>query len=455
MNILIHRRDLRINDNKIINNTNLIKTPIFIFDPKQIDEKKNKYFSNNLVMFLCQSLDELSEEYKNNEGYLNIFYGDTNKVIKDIISNYEVNNIMFNMDYSPYSKKRDSDIEDICKNNNIELLTEEDMLLVPLNSNKNVSPNTSEPYKVFTPFMKNAKKYLVDSPENKNKKFSKIKIKSKYSINISDIHKFYKINKNLHVKPGRKEGLKLLKNIKTKKKYNECRNFLFYETTHLSAYINLGVISIREVYSKIVKYLGINNNLINELYWRDFYYNILFYFPHIVGNSFKENYDKIVWVNNKSHFDKWCKGETGFPIVDACMKQLNTTGYMHNRGRMIVSSFLVKDLQIDWRWGEKYFATQLVDYNISANNGGWQWSASTGTDSQPYFRIFNPWTQSEKFDNDCTYIKKWLPVLADIPNKEIHKWYKFSENYKIKYPKPIVDHAIERVNTINMFKKYV
>ena len=175
----------------------------------------------------------------------------------------------------------------------------------------------------------------------------------------------------------------------------------------------MGVLSIREVYERIENKLGKNSGIINELYWRDFYYNILYHYPHIVGNSFKKTYDKIK-NGLKENFEKWCNGETGFPIVDACMKQLNTTGYTHNRGRMIVSSFLTKDLQIDWRWGEKYFATQLVDYNISANNGGWQWSAGTPTDAQPYFRIFNPWTQSEKFDSECKYIKKWLPVLEDI-----------------------------------------
>jgi len=454
MNLLIHRRDLRINDSKIINSNKLEKTPLFIFDPVQIKPENNEYFSNNLVMFLCESLLELNEEYKIHNSELQIFYGDTSEVIKDIIKKNNVENVMFNIDYSPYSKKRDSKIENLCEEHNINLLTEEDMLLIPIHSKKGLVPSSQEPYKVFTPFMKNVRQYDVDKPKKVKSSFSKKKIVSKFSMDINKIKKFYQHNPNLHVKPGRTEGLRLLKNIKKQDSYNKCRDFLTYKTTHLSTYINLGLVSIREVYKKTEDTLSINSGIINELYWRDFYYNILYHYPHIVGNSFKKSYDKIKWSKSKKNFEKWCNGETGFPIIDACMKQLNTTGYMHNRGRMIVSSFLTKDLQIDWRWGEKYFATQLVDYNISANNGGWQWSAGTGTDAQPYFRIFNPWTQSEKFDSECKYIKKWLPVLEDIPNKEIHKWYKYYKNYNIDYPEPIVDHSIQREKTIEMFKKY-
>lgn len=454
MNLLIHRRDLRINDNKIINSNKLNKTPIFIFDPIQIKSEKNEYFSNNLVMFLCESLLELNKEYKDYNSELQIFYGDTEEVVKDIMKKNNIETIMFNIDYSPYSKKRDGKIQELCDEHSVKLLTEEDMLLIPIHSKKGLVPSSQEPYKIFTPFMKNLKQYDIDKPKKFKSNFSKTKIISKFSMNISKIEQFYKYNPNLHIKPGRTEGLRLLKNIKKQDSYNNCRDFLTYQTTNLSAYINLGVLSIREVYEKIENKLGEKSGIINELYWRDFYYNILYHYPHIVGNSFKKTYDKIKWSKNKKNFEKWCNGETGFPIIDACMKQLNTTGYMHNRGRMIVSSFLTKDLQIDWRWGEKYFATQLVDYNISANNGGWQWSAGSGTDAQPYFRIFNPWTQSEKFDSDCKYVKKWLSVLEDIPNKEIHKWYKYYKNYNIDYSKPIVEHSIQREKTLELFKKY-
>ena len=189
------------------------------------------------------------------------------------------------------------------------------------------------------------------------------------------------------------------------------------------------MLSIREVYNYCLEKLGKNSGIINELYWRDFYYNVLYFYPHEVGNSFKKEYDKLEWENNRNKFNKWCKGETGFPIVDACMRQLNKIGFMHNRGRMIVASFLTKDLLIDWRWGEKYFANKLIDYNVSANNGGWQWASGTGTDAQPYFRIFNPWTQSENYDDDASFIKLWIPELKNIPAKDIHKWDITYEKY--------------------------
>ena len=168
-----------------------------------------------------------------------------------------------------------------------------------------------------------------------------------------------------------------------------------------------------------------------------------------------EKYDKIKWRNAPVDFKKWCEGKTGFPIVDACMRQMNTTGYMHNRGRMIVSSFLIKNLWIDWRWGEQYFANKLTDYNISANNGGWQWGSGGGTDAQPYFRIFNVWTQAKKFDAQCEYIKKWVPELKDIPVKDILGWDKCHEKHDIDYPKPIVDHSETRKRALDLFKKYL
>jgi deoxyribodipyrimidine photo-lyase len=201
--------------------------------------------------------------------------------------------------------------------------------------------------------------------------------------------------------------------------------------------------------------LGLKHGLINELYWRDFYYNILYFFPHIIKGSFREKYNNIKWNKSRETFKKWCNGITGFPIVDACMRQMNTTGYMHNRGRMIVSSFLIKNLWIDWRWGEKYFANKLVDYNISANNGGWQWTSGGGTDAQPYFRIFNCWTQAKKFDKNCEFIKKWIPELQDVDIKDILNWDKLYINHNINYPKPIVNHKKSRENALKLFNKYI
>ena len=459
MNIFIHHRDLRINDNTtLIKMSNEVKDiiPIFIFTPEQIDKSKNKYFSNILVQFMCETLIELKDDYKKNKSILNFYYGNTLDVIKELHKKYTINSIGFNADYSPFAKKRDNEIIKWGNKNDVIIFYEEDMLLVPIMTGNTFKKNKDEPYKVFTPFKNYLKStYTVEDVNNKKIKLKNKSLKIKSSIDIKYFTNFYETEDNLNVKSGRKEGLKKLNLVKEQKQYNKMRNFLTYETTNLSAYINLGLLSIREVYYKIVEKLGKQNNLIDELYWRDFYYNILYFFPHVVGKSFNEKYDKIKWNNNKTKFKKWCDGKTGFPVVDACMRQMNETGYMHNRGRMIVASFLTKDLLIDWRWGEKYFATQLLDYNISANNGGWQWASGSGTDAQPYFRIFNPWTQSKNFDKDCEYIKNWVPELKNVENKDIHNWFKTYDKYEIDYPEPMVNHDDERKNTLKIYKKYI
>ena len=458
MNLFIHHRDIRISDN-----TTLLElqkqeksvTPIFIFPPEQIDRKKNKYFSDSLVQFMCESLVELNKKYKKMGNKMYFYEGDTIKILESILKKNKINSIGFNLDYSPYAKKRDKKIIKWCKKNKIKVIAKEDMLLVNILEGKTLSRNSGEPYKVFTPYMKFLRStYKVDKPKKGTLKLKKLK-KVKEEIKASNLKKFYIHNDNLNVKSGRKEAKKKLKLVDKQKKYDEKRNILEYKTTHLSAYINLGVLSIREVYHYALSKLGRNNGIINELYWRDFYYNVLHFFPKVVGNSFKEKYDKIKWNVDSKGFKKWCEGKTGFPVVDAAMRQMNETGYMHNRARMIVASFLTKDLLIDWRKGEKYFATKLQDYNISANNGGWQWAAGTGTDSQPYFRIFNPWSQSEKFDPECVYIKKWCPELKGIPNKHIHKWDKFHGEYKVKYPDPMLDHSEARKKTLAVYKKYL
>ena len=464
MNLFLHHRDIRYQDN-----TTLIKmgkelkapiTPIFIFPPEQIDPKENKYFSNNLVQFMCESLVELQKDYKKKSGDLYFFEGDTLAVLKDIHKNNKINSIGFNVDYSPYAKDRDEKIKKWAEKEGIFIYQEEDMLLQNLLEGETKSKNSGEPYKVFTAFMKFLRAtYKVDEPNKSSIKFKKENFETKYEIKSNELKKFYQENKDINVPSGRDNAKKRLKSVKDQKKYDELRNCLNYETTNLSAYINLGLLSIREVFKYCLDKLGKNNGIITELYWRDFYYNILYFFPKVVGHSFREQYDKIKWRNNKKQFKAWTEGKTGFPIVDACMRQMNNTGYMHNRGRMIVASFLTKDLLIDWRWGEKYFATQLEDYNISANNGGWQWASGSGTDSQPYFRIFNPWSQSEKYDPNCEYIKKWVPELIDVDNKDIHNWEKkckeIIKTKNINYPEPIVNHKEERENTLKVYKKYL
>ena len=248
----------------------------------------------------------------------------------------------------------------------------------------------------------------------------------------------------LNIKPGRKECLDILSNLTRFNNYEVERDYPSKErTTHLSPYLKFGTCSIREAYHRIKTVLGNEHPLIRQLYWRDFFVQIGYYFPRVFNSAFREKFNEIKWQNNMNIFELWCNGKTGFPIVDAGMRELNSTGYMHNRVRMIVSSFLVKDLHLDWRKGEEYFANKLIDLDIAVNNGNWQWTASTGCDAQPYFRIFNPWIQQRKYDPDCKYIKKWVPELKEVKREIIHNWFKQKETKSINYPKPIVDHNKE------------
>jgi deoxyribodipyrimidine photo-lyase len=406
MNIFIFRRDLRTQDNlafnKLIQHTkgNNI-APIFIFNPKQIYAKYNEYYSNNAVQFMIESLQSLQKQV-----HITYFEGDDLEILESIKKKHTIHTVAFNSDYSPYARKRDEGITNWCQQHNINVITAEDYTLFPMGT---ITNSSGLPYQVFTPFYKNALKHNVLKPvlsSNSKYKINIIKLQSSVPV---DINKYYTHNPNIAVNGGREQALKRLK--MQFKNYNKTRDFPALDsTTKLSAYIKFGCVSIREVFHK---FKG-NTGLQRELIWREFYANILYKFPHVLGTSFKQKYDKIKWTDNKEWFKKWCDGETGFALVDAGMKQLNETGWMHNRVRMVVAMFLTKDLLIDWRWGEKYFATKLVDYDPSSNNGGWQWSASTGTDAQPYFRIFNPKLQLKKYDKKLEYIKRWNPGYKDV-----------------------------------------
>lgn len=456
MNLFIFHRDLR-----LIDNTTLIQqirefkeiTPIFIFTPEQIDPKKNDYFSNNSVQFMIESLHELDDEIKKYNGCLTYFKGDTIDVIQSIHNVHPIQSIAYNIDYTPYAIERDTKIKKLCDKYKIKHIAEEDYVLHPILKLETTKKDKT-PYQKFTSFKNQCSKLNVKSVDSfKQFQFKKYSF-SKYIIH--DIDSFYEPNLDINVHGGRKNGLSILKNIKQFKDYDSKRDTLTYKTTFLSAHNHFSTVSIREVYYSILNSLG-HSNLINELYWRDFYVNITYFFPHVLNGQinhlnkpFKENYSKIKWSNHKNYFIKWCKGETGFPIIDAGMRQLNKTGFMHNRTRMCVSMFLTKDLHISWLWGEKYFATKLVDYSPMQNNGGWQWSSSTGTDSQPYFRIFNPWTQTLNFDKDCQYIKTWIPELKDVPVSDILNWEVKYKDYDV-YFEPIIDHNKERLKTLELF----
>lgn len=451
ISIFIFRRDLRLHDN--IGLINALKNseqviPIFILTPEQL--VNNKYKSDNAVQFMMKALDDLEKQLKEKNGKLYYFYGSPHTIIEKLLKKYNfINSVYLNMDYTPYSTKRDKAIKKVCSKYNVEFCSYEDVLLNPVGS---IKTDGGKIYEKFTPYFNKAKKISVAEPlSNKYKKYYVKKMDYVFTKNRS---KFYHQNDNIFKEAGRGRALNVLSSIEKFDNYNKIRNCLNNDTTYLSAYIKFGCVSIREVYWTFKNKLGMKNELIKQLYWRDFYYNILYEHPDVLNNNMKENYDKIKWNTNTNWLNKWKSGNTGFPIVDAGMRQMNTTGFMHNRARLIVSSFLIKLLGINWKTGEIYFSNLLYDIDPAVNNGNWQWSAGTGADSQPYFRIFNPWTQGEKFDPDCEYIKKWIPELKTVKPKDIHKWYKTNQEYKdIGYPKPMIDYNERRQEGLKMYKK--
>jgi deoxyribodipyrimidine photo-lyase len=455
--IFIFRRDYRLEDNIGLINA-LYKSdevvPIFIFTKEQI--VNNSYKSSNAIQFMVESLKSLEKLIKNQGGKLYFFFEDKPEdCLEHIIKDIDIDAIFLNIDYTPYSVKRDDKIKKFCEKNNIIYEPYEDILLNPV---KSILNGSGEVYTKFTPYFMKARSIKIAMPL-KNKYVNYDKPKLRHIIDIEEIEKYYDYNENLSILLDKNKSIhencnKILKNIKKFKNYNKDRNDLSLNTTKLSAYIKFGISSIREIYYTFKEELGNNNDLIKQLYWRDFYYNIAYTHPYVFGQAMKKNYNNIKWTNNKKLFKLWCTGNTGFPVVDACMRELNNTGYMHNRGRLIVSNFLIKVLDIDWRLGEKYFATKLVDYDPSVNNGNWQWGASTGADSQPYFRVFNPWLQGEKFDKDCEYIKKWVPELEKVDCKMIHKWYDYYDTVKIKYPEPCLTQEEYKKSIEKVKKKY-
>jgi deoxyribodipyrimidine photo-lyase len=449
--LFIFRRDLRIIDNNGLNALNSVCKnifTIFIFTPEQVSNS-NKYKSDNSVQFMIESLEDLSSVITKNGGKLYTFYGNNENMIAECIRVFNIDIVCFNIDYTPYAIQRDKDIIKLCEKMKTYVMYEHDYYL---HEPGTILNGTNEPYKKFTPYYNSALKKKVESPLRfKNINFSKKQTSITNSISLKQaILKFTKENPNILIHGGRQNAIKQLSTaLRTQKHYSTTHNELWKPTSELSAYIKFGCLSIREIYNVFKK----NHDFVRQLIWRDFYANILFSFPYVLGHSMKTNYSKIKWHHNSSWFEAWCNGNTGFPIVDAGMRQLNTTGYMHNRARLIVSSFLVKTLLIDWREGEKYFAKKLVDYDPASNNGNWQWVASTGADSQPFFRIFNPTEQGKNFDPDCLYIKKWIPQLDQAEPSIIHNWEtEWRENKQFKYPKPICDYKIQKEKALKMYK---
>lgn len=446
--LVIFRRDLRVFDN-----TALIKAAknskevvaVFIFDERQISDD-NEYKGLPALQFLIESIEDLQSQLAKHHGKLHVLHGKPHQVVNQLINELSLDAVFVNQDVTPFSKQRDQAIQSVCHDADVAFVSCQDLFLTTPGS---IRTQQGTPYKVFTPFMRTARERQVPAPQD-------VATLSLYTDELSLEWPEYKElitqSKELYTHGGRKNALEVLERISEYKKYDQERDVPAVKgTTGLSAHHKFGTISVRETYHAVLESLGADHTIISELYWRDFFSHVAFDFPHVFGSEFQEKYQGIRWKHDTDLFEAWCQGKTGYPIVDAGMRELNNTGYMHNRVRMIVASFLTKDLRIDWRWGEKYFAQKLIDYDPSVNNGNWQWAASTGCDAQPYFRIFNPASQQKKYDADCEYIKRWVPELRDLEPKQIHKLVD-TNNSLVDYPVPIVDHSQARQETLDWFK---
>lgn len=476
VSVFIFTRDLRLADNtclsKCLTNSGLV-IPIFILNPRQLD--KNKYKSDAAVQFMCESLVDLNKDLTAVGSKLFLFYGNAVDVIASIYKKIRFNAVYMTQDYTLFAQERERDIVKLLKyisdraRTEITFHTAEDYMLcgsifaVEKTAKENPESNFAN-YVKFTPYCDKAAKVPVRPPSG-TKRLNFITSKLALGdIPLGELSNIYIYNQHLAVHGGRKAAITVLKNAAQQTKYNETRDMLsldlrkssfskpdktrqlLVETTKLSAYIKFGCLSIREVYYSFARSLSKSNKLFTQLRWRDFYTQLLYFAP-----NHQPKPRDIAWDNNVAYFKKWTTGSTGFPIVDAGMRQLNKTGWMHNRLRLITACFLIKILRIDWRWGERYFATKLVDYDMSQNNGNWLWVSGFGADSQPYFRIFNPWLQSAKFDKSAAFIKFWVPELANVDPSDIHNWYAVQKN--VSYPAPMVDFHKEAKLTIKAYKK--
>lgn len=450
--IFVFRRDLRLQDNLALLEAaqrSKIVYPFFFLDPRQV--APHPYRSESGLQFMLASLHELAEELRSLHSALHLVHGNPEEELPRIAPQNKIQAIFCSSDYTPFSIKRDQQIRERLKSHSIDFFATPNILLHEPGQIKNLS---GKPYTVYTYFAKaSALKSIAKPSSTIPANFGRLDGITNMQPSEAVDRYLGGSNKNLRVKGGRKEALNMLSKMSNFKDYDKERNFpAMSATTYLSAHNKFGTVSIREVYSAIVSEFGPQHTLCKELYWRDFFTHIGKHFPHVFKGAFHQKYDRLAWDDNEDFLFAWQEGQTGFPIVDAGMRELNTTGYMHNRVRMIVASFITKDLLLDWHHGERYFAKKLVDYDPAVNNGNWQWAASTGCDAQPYFRIFNPWLQAEKFDKEAEYIKRWVPELEPLSAKEVHKLYKSQSKRPKNYPAPIVDHDEQRVKARRMFE---
>ncbi len=415
------RRDLRLNDN-----TGLTKAlqsgfevlPLFIFDSNILDELPG---DDARVSFIWRTLKEIDLQLKEYGSSLLVKQGDPLAVWKALIENTDIEEVYCNKDYEPYSIDRDQKVNDLLAGKGISFHAFKDQVI--FEENEVLKPDGGV-YTVYTPY--------------KNRWLEQFNSKGLPAGNEADTDRFYCFESNFPSLEaiGFQESEIEVKtyDLSQLDRYEKNRDFPAIDgTSYLSVHLRFGTVSIREIVRRVHKQYPA---FLNELIWREFFMQILFHYPQVVNKNFRSKYDGIAWRNNETDFHRWCRGNTGYPMVDAGMRQLNKTGYMHNRVRMVVASFLCKHLLIDWRWGEAYFAKMLLDYELSSNNGNWQWAAGTGCDAAPYFRVFNPAEQQKKFDPQRKYIKKWIPELETF-----------------NYPDPMVDHKFARERALSVYKK--
>ncbi|MCT4699260.1 cryptochrome/photolyase family protein [Tenacibaculum haliotis] len=415
------RRDLRLEDNKGLSEASKAGSkiiPVFIFDEEILDKLPK---DDARISFIYKALNTIDEKLKLQKSSLLIEKGSPIEVWEKLSNVYQIEAVYTNKDYEPYAIKRDAKVDEVLASKNIQFKTFKDQVIF---EETEIVKNDGLPYTVFTPY-KN--KWLQH--------FSEEKDTEEYKIEFHNFHQFNADFPSLETIGFQESSIKVKPyNLSNLDEYDTVRDFPSQDkTSYLSPYFRFGLVSAR----KMVQFaLKTNATFLSELIWREFFMQVLFHFPKVVTNNFKQKYDAIPWRNNEAEFKKWCKGETGYPMVDAGMRQLNKTGYMHNRVRMVTAGFLCKHLLIDWRWGEAYFAEKLLDYELSANNGNWQWAAGTGCDAAPYFRVFNPEAQLKKFDKDLQYIRKWVEDFDELT-----------------YPQPMVEHKFARERAIATYKK--
>ena len=425
INVFWFRRDLRLYDNHAL--FQALKSgypvlPVFIFDKEILDKLNSK--TDARVSFIYAEIQKMKTELERNGSSLKIFHTKPSDAFRELTEKYEIQAVFANKDYEPYARQRDGEVGELLKAKGIALNLYKDQVIF---EEDEVLKDDGTPYTVFTPYSKKWKQVLNETEIQSfpSEKMQENFLKTK-PFPFPDLRDLGFEESSIEI-PPLEISEKIIRN------YAETRDLPAIKgTTRLGVHLRFGTVSIRELTRKAADW---SETFLNELIWRNFFSTILWHFPQVVDKAFKPKYDFIQWRNNEKEFERWCSGQTGYPMVDAGMRELNETGFMHNRVRMVTASFLTKHLLIDWRWGEAYFAEKLLDYELASNNGNWQWAAGTGCDAAPYFRIFNPESQQKKFDSKGEYIRKWIPEYGTV-----------------KYAQPMVEHKFARERALKVYK---